>query len=378
MNTIYFDYNATTPLDPGVRAAMEPGLGEVFANPSSTHRLGQQARALLDDARDRVARTLGCKPSELVFTSGGTESNNLAIFGVARKYRQRGKHIITSAIEHHAVLHACEYLEKREGFDVTRLPVDSTGLISPADLAAAIRPDTVLVTLMAANNEVGTVQPVGELGAICRDRGVIFHTDAVQWFGKEPTSTITQFNAPLVSLCGHKFYGPKGCGLLYVQAPLPMDSLLFGGGQENERRAGTENFPNILGLAAAIEKFVPQPVFAPEKLRPLTDRLIQFLGTLPGVQFCGSTAHRLANTVAFTVRGADSLSVLAGLDLEGICVSSGSACTAGSIQPSHVLAAMGITNPGAMVRVSLGRDSTLEEIQAFERVLPRVLARLVS
>jgi cysteine desulfurase len=376
MNTIYFDHNATTPLDARVRAAMEPCLGEVFGNPSSVHRLGQRARALLDDARERVARTLQCKPAEIVFTSGGTESDNLAIFGLARHYQTRGRHIITSSIEHHAVLHACEYLRRREGFEVTQLPVDGAGMISPRDLEMAIRPDTILVTLMAANNEVGTVQPVAELGAICREKGVFFHTDAVQWFGKEPSGSIQQFNAQLVSLCGHKIYGPKGCGLLYLQAPLPIDSVLLGGGQENERRAGTENLANILGLADAVERFIPRPVFDRETLQPLTDRLLAFLDSLPPVRFCGSRAHRLVNTIAFTVPGADSLAVLAGLDLEGICVSSGSACTAGSIQPSHVLSAMGIREPGAMVRISLGRDSTRADVEAFERSLPRVLARL--
>lgn len=376
MNTIYFDYNATTPLDAEVRTAMEPCLSQVFGNPSSVHRLGQRARALLDDARDRVARTLGCKPAEIVFTSGGTESNNLAILGVARRYRERGRHIITSSIEHHAVLHTCAYLEQREGFSVTYLPVDSSGRIDPGDLKQAIRPDTILVSLMAANNEVGTLQPVAELGAICRERNVFFHTDAVQWFGKEPVRSIQQFNANLVSLCAHKIYGPKGCGLLYIQAPLPLDAILFGGGQENERRAGTENLANVVGLAEAVERFVPKPVFEREKLQSLTHHLIDFLDTLPSVRFCGSREYRLNNTAAFTVPGADSLAVLAGLDLEGICVSSGSACTAGSIQPSHVTLAMGVPGPAALVRVSLGRDSTLGEVDRFTQVLPQVIDRL--
>lgn len=375
MSTIYFDHNATTPLDPRVRAAMEPCLTEVYGNPSSVHRLGQRARALIDDARDRVAQILGCKPAEIVFTSGGTESNNMAILGVARRYRDRGRHLVASAIEHHAVLHACAYLARREGFEVTYLPVDPEGRIEPETLAKALRPDTILVTLMAANNEVGSLQPVAELGALCQERNIYFHTDAIQWFGKEPVASIGQFNANLVSVCAHKIYGPKGCGLLYVQSPLPLDPILFGGGQENERRAGTETTANIVGMAEAMVRFVPNPVFCRKKLQPLTERLAQFLEALPGVRLRGSRDHRLANTLAFTVPGGDSLPVLAGLDLEGICVSSGSACTAGSLQPSHVLQAMGVAPDAGLVRLSLGRDSTLAEVEQFERVLPGVLER---
>ncbi len=240
MRTIYFDYNATTPLDPAVREAMLPYFDEVFGNPSSVHRVGRRARALLDDARDRVARVWACQPSEVVFTSSGTESSNLAVFGVARSRRDRGRHIITSAVEHHAVLHSCEYLAKKEGFEVTCLPVDREGLVEVAALKAALRPDTVLVTIMAANNETGAIQPVAALGKVCRERGVLFHTDAVQWFGKEPFTNIHQFNADLVSLCAHKFHGPKGAGALFVRSPLHPDPILFGGGHENERRAGTD------------------------------------------------------------------------------------------------------------------------------------------
>ena len=223
--TIYFDYNATTPLDPAVRDAMLPFLGEIWGNPSSVHHVGRQARALLDDARDRAAKFLGAKPSEIIFTSGGTESNNLAIFGTARLLKPKGRHLITSTIEHHAVLHCFDYLEKKEGFEVTRLPVDSDGRVSPDDLKKAIRPDTILVSVMAANNEIGTIQPVAELGAICRERGIVFHTDAVQWFGKEPFENIGQFNADLVSVCAHKFHGPKGrrTALRQISAPSRPD-----------------------------------------------------------------------------------------------------------------------------------------------------------
>ena len=249
--TIYFDYNATTPIDPAVRAAMLPFLDAIWGNPSSVHQVGRRARALLDDARDRAAICLGTKPSELIFTSGGTESNNLAVFGAARARQGRGKHLITSAIEHHAVLHGFDYLEKREGFQVTRLPVDGAGRVSVEAVKRALRPDTVLVSVMAANNEIGTIQPVGEIGALCRERGVVFHTDAVQWFGKEPFTSLAQFNADLVSVCAHKFHGPKGAGLLYIRSPLHLDPVAFGGGHENEQRAGTENLAGIAGLVAA-------------------------------------------------------------------------------------------------------------------------------
>jgi cysteine desulfurase len=377
MQTVYFDYNATTPLDPQVREAMLPFLEQVWGNPSSVHHVGRQARACLDDARARAARVLGAKPSEVVFTSGGTESANLAILGTARLLKPKGRHIITSAIEHHAVLRACEHLAQKEGFELTLLSADREGLISPDSLAAAMRPDTVLVSVMAANNEIGTVQPVAELGAICRERGVVFHTDAVQWFGKEPFESIQQFNADLISICAHKIHGPKGAGALYVRSPLQPPPLLLGGSHENERRAGTENLAGIIGLVETLERFVPTPVFDASKLAPLTKRLIHLLDQLPGVQFVGSRKRRLANTVAFVAEGVDSLPVLAGLDLEGICASSGSACSAGSLEPSHVVEALGLGNGLAhsLVRFSLGRESTLDEVQYVESVLPRVLQR---
>ena len=250
--TIYLDYNATTPLDPAVRDAMLPFFGEFWGNPSSVHHVGQKSRALLDDARDRAAKFLGAKPSEIIFTSGGTEANNLAIFGTVRLLKTKGRHLITSAIEHPAVLHCFDYLEKKEGFLMTRLPVDAEGRVSVDDFAKAVRPDTVFASIMAANNEIGTLQPVAQFGDMCRARGIIFHTDAVQWFGKEPFTGIAQFNADLVSVCAHKFHGPKGAGLLYIKSPLHPDPILFGGGHENERRAGTENVAAIIGLVAAL------------------------------------------------------------------------------------------------------------------------------
>lgn len=377
MRTIYFDHNATTPLDPAVRDAMLPYLGEVWGNPSSVHHLGQRARAALDDARDRAARLLKCKPSEVIFTSGGTESINLALFGAARLRKPQGRHLITSAIEHHAVLHCFDYLAAKEGFEVTHLPVDREGWVSPDDLLKAIRPDTTLVSIQAANNEIGTIQPVAELGALCRQRGVLFHTDAVQWFGKEPFSDIHQFNADLVSVCAHKFYGPKGAGLLFIRSPLLPDPILFGGGHENERRAGTENLAVIVGLVEALERFVPAPVFSRLQLSPLADGLKAMIKSLPGTIFVGANDQRLANTVSFLVDGADSIALLAGLDLEGICASSGSACSAGSLKPSHVISALGVPPrlANSLVRFSLGRQNNQSELDYVGKVLPAVIQR---
>jgi cysteine desulfurase len=383
--TIYLDYNATTPLDPAVRDAMLPFLGEVWGNPSSVHHVGRKARALLDDARDRVAKFLGAKPSEIIFTSGGTESNNLAIFGTVRALKSKGRHLITSSVEHHAVLDCFEYLEKRECFSVTRLPVDSQGRVSPDDLRKAVRADTIFVSVLAANNEIGTLQPVSELGAICRERGIIFHTDAVQWLGKAPFENVAQFNADLVSVCcAHKFHGPKGASLLWIKSPLHPDPIMFGGGHENERRAGTENVAGIIGLVAALEKFVNPPVFDESKLTPLADKLISVIEKIDGCEIVSpnrlagtpSPPICLANTVSFVVRGTDSIALLAGLDVEGVCASSGSACSAGSLEPSHVIVATGRrASANSLVRFSLGRDSTATEVDFVCGLLPSVIRR---
>lgn len=380
METIYFDYNATTPLDPEVKEAMLPYLGEIFGNPSSVHHVGRRARSLLDDARDRVASVWKSKPSEVVFTSGGTESSNLALCGATRHLREKGRHIVTSSIEHHAVLHCCDYLGKVDGVETTVLPVDGQGRVDPDDVKKAIRPDTVLVSVMAANNETGTIQPVAEIGSICQENGVLFHTDAVQAFGKQPFTDIHQFNADLVSACSHKFYGPKGTGALFIRSPLLPDPILFGGGHENERRAGTENLAGIMGFTEATERFVRQPVFIESHLRPLSDRLIRLVEQLDGdrVAFHGPRENRLANTVAFTVEGSDSIALLAGLDLEGVCASSGSACSAGSVEPSHVILALGVgaDRANALVRFSLGRETTEREVARVEAILPEVIRRV--
>lgn len=374
--SIYFDYNATTPLDPDVREAMLPFLDEIWGNPSSVHRIGRKARALLDDARDRAARFLTAKPSEIIFTSGGTEANNLAIFGTARMLKPKGKHLITSAVEHHAVLHCFNYLETNEGFSVTRLPVNSEGRISVDDVKRAIRPDTTLVSVMAANNEIGTIQPVAEIGALCRERNIIFHTDAVQWFGKEPFENVQQFNADLVSVCAHKFHGPKGAGLLYIKSPLHPDPIMFGGGHENERRAGTENLPAIIGLVSALEKFVNPPVFDKSTLKSLVDKLASCIKQIPGCEIITPPNGSLANTVSFTVHGSDGIALMAGLDMEGICASSGSACSAGSLEPSHVVLATGRQeSANSLVRFSLGRNSTGAEVDYVCSLLPQVIHR---
>jgi cysteine desulfurase len=332
----------------------------------------------LDDARDRCAKVLGAKPSEIIFTSGGTESNNLAIFGTARMLKPKGRHLITSAVEHHAVLHCCEYLAKKESFDLTILPVNRDGLVSPDDLKKAIRQDTILVSIMAANNEIGTIQPVAELGAICRERGVLFHTDAVQWFGKEPFAAINQFNADLVSICAHKFHGPKGAGLLFLRSPLHPDPTQFGGAHENERRAGTENLPAIIGLTEALERFVRHPVFEHSRLAMLMEYLLATIEECDGVSVVSSSSHCLNNTLSFVVPGSDSISLLAALDLEGICASSGSACSAGSLEPSHVVLALGFPSDAAnsLVRFSLGRESVLDEVEHVANVLPAIILRV--
>ena len=374
--TIYFDYNATTPLDPAVRDVMLPFLGEIWGNPSSVHHVGRRARALLDEARERSANVLGCKPAEIIFTSGGTESNNLAVFGMARLLASKGRHLITSAIEHHAVSSCFDYLESREKFEVSRLPVDSQGRVSVEDLKQAIRPDTILVSIMAANNEIGTIQPVAELGGVCRAHGIPFHTDAVQWFGKEPFARVSQFNADLVSLCAHKFHGPKGAGLLYLKSPLHPHPIIFGGGHEQERRAGTENLAGIIGLVEAMERFIAKPVFERNHLEPLSRQLIDCLSKIPAIEFVGSLENRLVNTIAFVVKGVDSIVLLGGLDIEGICASSGSACSSGSLEPSHVVSALGKPDrANSLVRFSLGRESSAEEVNLVCNLLPYIIQR---
>jgi len=378
VRTIYLDYNATTPLDEGVREAMLQAE-EAWGNPSSVHHLGQAARALLDDARDRAAVVLDCKPSELIFTSGGTESSNLAILGAARMRRDAGRHLITCGVEHHAVLHPCEYLAQNEGFDLTVLPVSNTGRVAVEAVAEAIRPDTVLVSIQAANNEVGTVQPVAEIGALCAERGVLFHSDAVQWAGKLQMPSVDCFRADLVSLCAHKLHGPKGAGLLYCKSPLQLPPLLMGGAHENERRAGTENLLGIIGLVSALEKFVALPPFGGVEMEENICLLKTCINNIEGCTNISpsDSGGSLPNTASFIVEGSDSMALLSGFDLSAVCASSGSACSSGSITPSHVVEAMGFPSSlaNALVRFSLGRETSRAEVEQVCEILPAVVSR---
>ncbi|MSU31956.1 MAG: cysteine desulfurase [Pedosphaera sp.] len=378
MTPIYFDYNATTPLDLGVRQAMDPYLQGFWGNPSSIHSIGRHARAALDEARYRMASAWACRPSEVVFTGGGTESNNLAILGTARLLKSKGRHLVTSRIEHHAVLHAFQYLQQNEGFDVTFLPVDSNGRLDVGQVLSSLRSDTVLVSVMAANNEVGTLQPVAEIGSLCRERGVLFHCDAVQAFGKVSFRDIHQFEADLVSVCAHKFHGPRGTGALFIRSPLLPHPIQHGGAQENERRGGTENIAAIVGLVEAFERCVVQPAFPEASLREWTTWLADRLVQISGVVIRGDSSKRLSNTLSFTVLGTDSIALLANLDLEGVCASSGSACTAGSVEPSHVLKAMGVpdSEANALIRFSLGRENNFDQVRHVAEIVADSVKRI--
>ena len=375
---IYLDYNATTPLAPEAFAAMRPFLEQHFGNPSSIHAAGREARAAIDDARDRVARLLGAKPHEIIFTGGGTEADNLAVIGLARAQASRGKHLITCATEHHAVLHACEHLQKKEGFRVTWLPVDASGRVRVVDVAEAITPETTLVSIMSANNETGTLQPTREISAICRERGILFHSDAIQSFGKELLMT-QDFDA--LSLAAHKFHGPKGAGVLYLRAGLNLERLQHGGSHENDRRAGTENVAAIAGLARAAELALAAMDSERPRQAALRERLWQGIReAFPTAVRNGDPVHTLANTLNVSFPGFDGEGLLMNLDLAGICASSGSACMVGSIQASHVLLAMGVPPEiaGATVRFSLGKETTNEEIELTIQCLPEIFARLHS
>ena len=375
---IYLDYNATTPLGPKVLDAMRPYLERHFGNASSIHAAGREARAAIDDARDRIARVLGAKSHEIVFTSGGTESDNLAIIGLARALAERGKHVVTCATEHHAILHACDFLEKREGFRVTRLPVDARGHIDLQQLRDAIDDGTTLVSIMSANNETGTLHPVAEISAICRERGALFHSDAIQSFGKEPLAA-RDFDA--LSLAAHKFHGPKGAGILFLDSGISIERLQHGGSHENERRAGTENVAAIVGMAHAAELAMRDIDAERARQAALRDRLWQGISeAFPAAVMNGDPVARLANTLNVSFPGLDGESLLINLDLAGICASSGSACMVGSIVPSHVLLAMGAPTElaRAAVRFSLGKETTAEEIETAIQRFPAIFARLQS
>lgn len=376
---IYLDYAATTPLDPRVLAAMMPFLTGMSGNASSIHQVGRAALQALDDAREQVALVLGCQPKEIVFTGGGSESINLAIKGVAMALRDQGKtHLISSTIEHHAVLHALDYLVEYEGFTVTLLPVDRTGRVQPADLSAAIRPETALVSVMYANNETGVIQPITELAAICRERGVLFHTDAVQAPGQLPLD-VHALGVDLLSLTAHKFYGPQGVGVLYLRRGTPLVPQINGGAQERRRRAGTENIAGIVGLAKALSIAESERTAHATRLRALSERLIDgVLTRIPQSWLNGDRQTRLPGIVNVGFACIETESLLLLLDQRGICASSGSACTSGSLEPSHVLLAMGLSldEANGSIRFSLGRQTTDEQIDTLLDLLPDLVAQL--
>lgn len=371
---VYLDHNATTPLAPEAMQAMLPFLEGEYGNPSSIHSAGRRARAAVDDARDRMAALLGAKAHEIIFTGGGTESCNLGLIGIALAHAARGKHIIISAVEHHAVLHAAEHLQHFEGFEVTILPVDSAGVVDPELIARLIRKETTVVSIMHANNETGAIQPLEEIAAVCAEWGVFFHTDAVQTFGKIPVGTALP-GLSAVSIAAHKFYGPKGVGALYLRAGIPLSCTAYGGSHENSRRPGTENVAAIVGMAAAAEVAVSRAAEDAERLAPLRERLWERIrSTCPQAIRNGDPARSLANTLNVSFPGADGESLLMGLDLEGVCVSSGSACMVGSIQASHVLIAMGVDPRTALatVRFSMGHSTTEESIDLAAAAVGRV------
>ena len=376
MRRIYLDNNATTPVAPEVLEAMLPCYQNVYGNASSVHAFGQEAKGLLDNARQQIADLLNAEPNEIVFTSGGTESDNLAIRGVAESSARPRKHIITTRVEHHAVLHTCQALQKT-GIDVTYLPVDSEGLVDPEDVRKAITPDTILISVMHSNNEIGTTQALKEIGQIALEHDVCFHTDAVQAASKLPLD-VDDLNADLLSVAGHKFHAPKGVGALYVRKGTRLRPLFCGGAHERNRRAGTENVPQIAGLGAAAELAASGLADRARSIGELRDYFEQEVSRrIPGVALNGSRLSRISNTSNLRFERADSESLLINLDLAGVACSTGSACASGSIEPSHVLLALGLPVEQAFssVRFSLSRYTTRNEIEAVLEMLPGVVSR---
>jgi len=377
MNQIYLDYASTTPTDKRVVEAMLPYFGDIFGNPASIHAFGQEAKAAVEGARQRIAVFLGADPAEIVFTSGGTESDNFAIKGVATANRAKGSHIITSSVEHHAVLETCRFLE-REGFAVTYLPVDRDGMVDPAAVAGAITPQTVLVSIMHANNEIGTIQPVAEIGRIAHERGILFHTDAVQTFGHLPF-TVRELDCDLLSVSAHKLYGPKGVGLLYIRKGTRIVPHMNGGEQESGRRASTLNVPGIVGFGKAVELAGAELAEETERLTAMRDRLIRGLfERLDGIRLNGHPTQRLPNNINISVEDVDGEGMVLSLDMLGIAATTGSACASSSVEPSHVLAAIGVPRepPHGSLRFSLGRYTKKSDIDALLETLPSVVGRL--
>jgi cysteine desulfurase len=371
------DHSATTATHQDVVDAMIPWFGRGYGNPSSLYRIARESRKAVEEAREKVAKSLGASPDEIFFTSGGTESDNWAIKGIASAHRKKGNHIITSKIEHHAVLHTCEFLEK-QGFEITYLPVDNSGRIRTNDLKAAITDKTILVTIMFANNEIGTIQPVAEIAEICREKGVLFHTDAVQAVGNVPID-VHAMQIDLLSLSAHKFYGPKGVGALYVRKGVRIDNLLHGGGQEKKRRAGTENIAGIVGLGYAIEKVIEGMDERNKRISALRNRLLKsILEKIPNARLNGHPEHRLAGNLNVSFDFIEGESILLLLDHYGIWASTGSACTSGSLEPSHVLLAIGLPAETAhgSLRLTLGEENTDDDVEYVIEHLEKVVQRL--
>lgn len=375
---VYMDHAATTYAAPEVVEAMLPYFSEKFGNPSSVYGIGQENKAAVDEARAKVAAAINAEPNEIYFTAGGTESDNWALKGVAFANIRKGKHIITTAVEHHAVLHAAEWLQS-QGFEVTYLPVDQYGMVSPADVEKAIRPDTILISVMYANNEVGTIQPIAEIGAIARAHGIYFHTDAVQAVGHVPIDVKAE-HIDMLSLSGHKFYGPKGIGVLYIRRGVRIQNLLHGGAQESRHRAGTENVAGIVGLGAAIERAVAAMPEESARLTAMRDHMIRELLKIPASHLNGHPTQRLPNNVNITFEYIEGEGILLLLNMFGICASTGSACNSASLEPSHVLTAMGVPHEIAhgSVRLTLGERNTEEDVSYVLEKLPEVVGKLRS
>ena len=377
MRKVYLDNAATTALSPKVLEKMMPYLTDIYGNASSPHSFGQTARIGVEHAREQVARAINADPSEIVFTGCGTESDNTVLFGVAERYAKKGDHIITTNAEHHAILHSCAALEKK-GIKVTYLPVDKDGLVTPEQVRDAITDKTILVSVMFANNEVGTIMPIPEIAAVCHEKGVLFHTDAVQAAGHIPID-VKAMGIDMLSISGHKFHGPKGVGVLYERKGIRLPSYIIGGEQEKGRRAGTENVAGIVGLGEALELAVTNMSETSARMTRMRDRLIEGIeATIPEVKLNGHRTKRLPNNVNFSIKYIEGESILLMLDMAGIAASSGSACTSGSLAPSHVLLALGLTHEVAhgSVRMTLGDDTTDEDIDYVLETLPKVAHRL--
>ena len=378
MQKVYLDNAATTKVRDEVVEAMLPYFTEYFGNPSSLHLFAREAGKGLDTARAQVAKALNAKPEEIIFTGGGSESDNMVLRGIPEAYKKKGKHVITSAVEHHAVLHTLEAMEKEGRVEVTYLPVDEYGMVTTEQVEKAIRPDTVLVSIMFANNEVGTIMPIEQIGETCKKYGVLFHTDAVQAVGHVPVD-VEKMHIDLLSLSGHKFHGPKGVGALYVRKGVRIPALILGGAQERRKRAGTENVPGIVGMGKAIELATAELEDNAAKMKVLRDRLIFGIpARIPDVKLNGHPTERLPNNVNFSIRFIEGESILLMLDLNGIAASSGSACTSGSLDPSHVLLAMGLSHEVAhgSLRLTLSEFTTPEEIDYVLDTLPPIVEKL--